>query len=83
MAVKPVSITLDVAGYQYDNKPMGDHYPLIATFTIDEDSTTGIGDGQWSTVNVQSESWFDLQGRHVDTPATGVYIQNGHKFIAK
>ena len=83
MAVKPVSVTLDVAGYQYDNQPMGDHYPLIATFTVDKDKTTGIENGQWSMVNGQSESWYDLQGRRVDNPVTGFYIQNGHKFIVK
>ena len=90
MAVKPVSVTLDVAGYQYDNQPMGDHYPLIATFTVDKDKTTGIENGQWSIVNGQSESWYDLQGRQI-TPINsdlsplkkGLYIQNGHKIIAK
>ena len=93
MAVNPVSVTLDVAGYQYDNQPMGDHYPLIATFTVDKDKTTGIVEtvnGKSSNSKSSNSKWFDLQGRHI-TPLTpdlsplkkGLYIQNGHKYIAK
>ena len=80
MAVKPVDVTIDIAGYQYDNKPLGDHYPLIATFTIETGNTSGINNSQQPAANGQ---WFDLQGRRVDNTSTGLYIQDGLKVIIK
>ena len=81
MAVKPVSVILDMAGYQHDNQPMGDHYPLIATFTVTDGKTTGMDEiGNRQSAN---HTWFDLQGRRVEHPTTGFYIQKGHKLMAK
>ena len=81
MAVSPVSITVDIAGYQHNGKPLGDHYPLIATFTVDEANTTGINT---PSLSEDSQS-FDLQGRQiVNRPSQrGIYINDGRKVVIK
>lgn len=59
------------------------------TFVIDGNAT-GIETVQSSLsesvalramFNVQSSMFYDLQGRQMEKPAKGVYIQNGNKFI--
>lgn len=47
------------------------------------DDTTGI-DFQSSMFNVQSEEWYDLQGRKVINPTKkGIYIKDGRKVVIK
>ena len=42
-------------------------------------SIDNIADGKYDKLS----PIYDLQGRKVDTPAKGVYIQNGRKFVVK
>ena len=51
----------------------------------DDSETSGIENVQCSMVNVQSESWYTLDGRHLsDKPAKkGLYINNGKKVVIK
>ena len=78
MTVTPVSVNIDVAGYQCNGKPLGDHTPLIATFEVTDGMTDGIHAPALST---DGEA-YDLQGRRVVNRAVkGVYIRDGHKFI--
>jgi hypothetical protein len=58
----------------------------LTAFNIDfGDETNGIENVQRSGFNVQSESWFTLDGRKLNgKPArAGVYINNGRKVVIK
>lgn len=78
--VELLSLTVDSVGYRYDGKPLGDHYPVIATFKVN-DGNTGIkpltGDSQ------NRHQIYDLKGIK-NTPSRknipkGVYIIDGRK----
>ena len=51
----------------------------------DESETNGIETVQRSTINVQLESWFTLDGRKLSGKPTkgGLYIHNGKKVVIK
>ena len=73
-----ISYQLDTTGYLHDGKMLGDHYPVSVTFQIGNGKTTGIEE----IVNCKSSNskWFDLQGRRVDSHASGIVIEhNGEK----
>jgi hypothetical protein len=78
IGLKPVTVTVDMAGYQYKGKPLGDHYPLLATFSVEGRNTTGID--ELTHDNTSGES-FDLQGRPASRSSKGIHISNGHKYI--
>ena len=78
MELKPVSVTVDIAGYQYKGKPLGDHYPLMATFSVGDRQTTGIDVLKHDT----SAETFDLQGRPASRSSKGIHISNGHKYMS-
>ena len=40
-SITPVSVTLDREGYMDGDKPLGDHFPLIATFQLDSSADSG------------------------------------------
>lgn len=46
-------------------------------------TATGISDNRISNINVQPSTLYDLQGRRVSQPASGLYIQNGRKVVIK
>ena len=71
-SITPVSVTLDKAGYTYEGKPMGDHYPLFATFSLAKRSATGISSVHKS--NSRTTKIHTLQGQHINTPCKGVNI---------
>ena len=77
MELKPVTVTVDIAGYQYKGKPLGDHYPLMATFSVGDRQTTGIDALKHDT----SAETFDLQGRPASRSSKGIRISNGHKYV--
>ena len=70
--VTPQSCVLDTEGYTYDEKPLGDHYPLIATFAYSDSSTTGIKSAEADT-NAPAE-YYDLGGRRQPTARKGLNI---------
>ena len=85
--IKAVAYSMDVEGYLNDGKPLGDHYPVAATFQVESrGTTTGIEtvNGQQSTVN-GDQSIYTIEGIRVSDQPTqkGVYIQNGKKTIIR
>jgi hypothetical protein len=48
-----------------------------------DDETTGIEDNYESEITETDSPVYDLFGRKVVNPATGLYIKNGKKFIVK
>ena len=58
----------------------------INAFVLNFDGeTTSIENGQWSMVNGQSDTWYDLSGRKLNGKPTakGIYIKDGKKFVIK
>ena len=80
--ISPVSFTIDKAEYQYNGKPLGDHYPIIATFEFTRKTTTGI---QTTEASASEGAAYDLSGRQLNNePNThGIYINNGKKVMVK
>ena len=69
-----------------DGITAGDPASGIRSFVLNfGDETMGINNGQWSTVNGQSEGWFTLDGRCLTgkPSAKGLYIYNGKKIVIK
>ena len=79
IGLKPVSVNVDIAGYQFEGKPLGDHYPLMATFSVEGGDTSGIDEITHDTTG----ETFDIQGRPANRSSKGIHISNGHKYINK
>ena len=83
--IKPVACQLDKEGYTYNGKPLGDHYPLVATFEVMVKGYTGIE----SIVPTDTEeaTYYNLSGQRVSQPANGLFIEksgtNSSKRIIK
>jgi len=76
--IKPTAFSLDKEGYQNEGKPLGDHYPVAATFQIVSDATGIENDVRWTTED--GRNVYDLKGQKVSQPKNGIYIeQNGEK----
>jgi len=81
--LKPVSYTCDREGFQHDGKPLGDHYPIAATFefTDEGDSNTNKDDiftgvSSIKTAAAAGTDRYDLSGRKVSGhTAKGLYIE--------
>ena len=71
---EPVAFSTDREGYLHDGKPLGDHWPVAATFQISASGkTTGI-----KGVDAQQEgshAVYNLNGQRVDKPQGGLYIE--------
>ena len=81
--IKPKGFTLDQTGYMYDGKPLGDHFPLAATFEV-VSKTSYISNVQHPTVD--THSYYDLQGRQISSSQLkgGIYIERqGEKVIKR
>ena len=70
--IQPVAISTDREGYLYDGKPLGDHWPVAATFRVvtPTSQSTGISsidNGQLTIDNWAGTGWYTLDGRHVET----------------
>ncbi len=73
--LRPISFAVDQEGYQYDGKPLGDHYPLSVVFQIDP-SSAAIAEAESEGVNDSSPSSFwNMNGQQVTRPSTGLYIE--------
>lgn len=72
--IEPVAFSTDREGYLHDGKPLGDHWPVAATFQISASGkTTGI-----KGVDAQQEgshAVYNLNGQRVDKPQGGLYIE--------
>lgn len=76
--IQPVAFSLDKEGYQNEGKPLGDHYPVAATFQIVTKAATGVEDVRSNEEDVKRV--YDLRGQKVTQPRNGIYIeQKGEK----
>ena len=86
--------------YRIDDRETNDHVDMGTTFYLnlttlgeygkyfqwlDEHQTSDIKNVNYSMSNVQSDSWYDLQGRRLSGKPTrkGIYIYKGKKQIVK
>ena len=83
--VVPTSVELDQSGYiGISGKPLGDHYPLIARFSLvsNRGVTTGVGTAAAATA--ADDEWYSLQGIKQDAEAKGLVInRSGKKKVQK
>lgn len=77
--LKPVSVEVDAAAYQYEGKALGDHFPLIANFQVTDRKLNNIDAPEYS----KTSETYDLQGRRTERKTKGVYISDGRKYIAE
>ena len=92
-SIVPVSVTLDREGYMNGDKPLGDHFPLIATFQFTDSESGYVGDDPTAIATVPDGaspgqagtdgSWYSLDGRRLSAKPLqrGVYINDRKKFI--
>ena len=79
-SIQPVDITIDREGYLYNAKPLGDHWPVAATFQVNNKLTpSAIIDGLDRATTNESQ-YYNLNGQRVSQPQNGIYIeQQGQK----
>lgn len=68
----------DTVQYKYDGKPLGDHYPVVATFEVV--SAKDSGASAVTNINSVKDSggtaeYYNLNGQRVSRPAIGLYIE--------
>ena len=84
--LKAVSFTLDIDGYKYNDKALGDHYPLSATFEVTS-RKTAITDFCVDEPVQSASDYYNMSGQRISQPVSGLYIerkgQKTHKRIAK
>ena len=73
--IQPVAITIDRDGYLHDGKPLGDHYPLAATFRVVSDRTVGVDALQNDSGEGLNEKYYDMKGQRVSQPHSGIFIE--------
>ena len=78
-SIQPVDITIDREGYLYNGKPLGDHWPVAATFQLNRLTPSAIIDGPDRATTSESQ-YYNLNGQRVSQPQSGIYIeQQGQK----
>jgi hypothetical protein len=82
-----VAITTDREGYLHDGKPLGDHWPVTATFQVGDRKATDVTQIEDRRLNIENveDGVYDLQGRQIvdGQLQKGVYIQNGKKTVIR
>ena len=73
--IQPVAISIDRDGYLHDGKPLGDHYPLAATFRVVSDRTVGVDALQNDSGEGLNEKYYDMKGQRVSQPHSGIFIE--------
>lgn len=82
-AIKPVAFSLDKAGYQYEGRPLGEHYPVVATFQV-VSRTTGMEEGRVKREEGKGKiRVYDLKGQEVSQPSNGIYIEQQGQKVSK
>lgn len=85
--IQPVAITTDREGYLHDGKPLGDHWPVTATFQVGDRKATDVTQIEDRRLNIENveDGVYDLQGRQIvdGQLQKGVYIQNGKKTVIR
>lgn len=78
--IQPVAITIDREGYLYDGKPLGDHFPVAATFQL---MRRGSGIEALNGTTTGESQYYNLNGQHVSMPQKGIYIEQQGKKAEK
>ena len=78
--IQPVAITIDREGYLYDGKPLGDHFPVAATFQL---MRRGSGIEELNGTATGESQYYNLNGQHVSMPQNGIYIEQQGKKAEK
>jgi len=84
--IKAVAFCIDKEGYLNDGKPLGDHYPVVATFQVESRGTATAIESLTTAPSVDGEqSVYTIEGIRINEQPTqkGVYIQNGKKTIIR
>ncbi len=80
--IKLLTCQLDTTDYRHNGQPLGDHYPLVATFSMDRKSTaitTAVVDEA-----VEAATYYNLSGQRIARPADGIYIERrGNNTVKK
>ena len=75
--IQPVAFSIDKDGYLYEGKPLGDHWPVAATFQV---TSTKTAINEISNDQHTDSRWYNLNGQRVNQPQNGIYIeQKGEK----
>ena len=78
--IQPVALTIDREGYLYDGKPLGDHFPVAATFQL---MRRGSGIEELNGTATGESQYYNLNGQHVSMPQKGIYIEQQGKKAEK
>ena len=77
--IRPVAYKLDKEGYMYDGKPLGDHYPVAATFRVvtrDDEKVSGIESLGSAPSTNDGRNIYTIDGVKVNVQqAKGIYIE--------
>jgi len=76
--IVPIAYESDKEGYLDDGKPLGDHYPIIATFRIDSNDPVGI---EAAKTAAKEQVAYDLKGMKQNGQQHGIQIVGGKKVI--
>lgn len=85
-SVEPLTFTIDSLGYRHEGKPLGDYYPVIATFkmNVNDSGSTGISHKKSNTLQHQKYNLNGIRATDKKTTKTkGVYIINKEKAIIR
>ena len=78
--IKAVSMKLDKEGYLQDGKPLGDHYPLSATFqVVGKESSTVTGVNGLMDAEQGDAEYYNLGGQRICQPTKGLVIERQHQ----
>jgi hypothetical protein len=69
-------------GYKHDGKPLGDHYPVAATFEV-TDRKTSIQDVDFNETNQPSAVYYNMNGQRVSQPVNGLFIEKNGQTARK
>ena len=73
--IEPLTFAVDTVGYRYDGQPLGDHFPVSATFRVVSKTITGTV--QLSDANSQQavSQYYNLNGQRTTQPKRGIYVE--------
>ncbi len=72
---------IDSIDYQYNQQPLGDHYPLVATFTVNN-TKTAIS-SMTDDAEQERVTYYNIQGQRISTPEKGLIIERRGKNSVK
>ena len=77
--IQPIAITTDREGYLFDGKPLGDHWPVAATFQFARSDKQPTGIEELNSEATESQ-YYNLNGIRIDQPQNGgIYIEQQGK----